>query len=67
MKSKNKQAKGITLIALITTVVLLLITTGVAISNLTGDNRIIETNRKSKGPNRKSIILRKSKISSNTK
>lgn len=46
-KSKNiikktlKQKHGITLIALVITIIVLLILTGVTIATLTGDNRII--------------------------
>ena len=38
---KNKQEKGITLIALVVTIVVLLILAGVSIATLTGDNRIL--------------------------
>ena len=41
MKSKLKERKGITLIALVVTIVVLLILAGVTISTLTGDNGII--------------------------
>ena len=40
--SMKKQAKGITLIALIITIIVLLILAGVSIATLTGDNRAIK-------------------------
>ena len=48
MKIKKKQMRGITLIALVITIVVLLILAGVAISALTGDNRYFNKNCTSK-------------------
>ena len=48
MKLKNKLKKeqiGITLIALVVTIIVLLILAGVAINTLTGNNRNIETSK----------------------
>ena len=39
MKKKFKETKGITLIALVLTIIVLLILAGVTIATLTGDNR----------------------------
>lgn len=44
--SKEKRNKGITLIALVITIVVLLILVGVSFSMLTGDNRDFNTNTK---------------------
>ena len=41
MKTKFKNAKGITLIALVITIIVLLILAGVTIATLTGDNGIL--------------------------
>lgn len=51
MKAKIplKEEKGITLIALVITIIVLLILAGVTIATLTGENRNIETIRKSQG------------------
>ena len=46
MKTKFKNAKGITLIALVITIIVLLILAGVTIATLTGDN--IKSSRKGK-------------------
>jgi len=43
-----KQSKGITLIALVITIIVLLILAGVTIATLTGDNRIINKSRRIK-------------------
>ena len=51
LKSSKKDIKanrGITLIALVITIIVLLILAGVAIATLTGDNRIINKSRKCK-------------------
>ena len=40
-KRKNKQEKGITLLALVITIIVLLILAGITISAITGDNGII--------------------------
>ena len=42
LKEKLKQEKGITLIALVITVIVLLILAGISIAMLTGDNRNIK-------------------------
>ena len=42
MKSKIKQEKGITLIALVVTIIVLLILAGISINALAGQNRIIK-------------------------
>ena len=42
MRFKTKEAKGITLIALVITIIVLLILAGVAIATLTGDNGILK-------------------------
>ena len=47
-KQKSANNKGITLIALVVTIVVLLIITGVSVSMFTGDNGIIKNARKSK-------------------
>lgn len=44
--------KGITLIALAITIIVLLILAGVTIATLTGDNRLINKSRRSKAINR---------------
>lgn len=59
--------RGITLIALVITIIVLLILAGVTIATLTGDNRTITKSNKCEGRNNKSRRLRKSKISSNCK
>ena len=41
MKTKVKNVKGITLIALVITIIVLLILAGVTIATLTGDNGIL--------------------------
>ena len=41
LKEKLKQEKGITLVALVITVIVLLILAGISIAMLTGDNRNI--------------------------
>ena len=41
MKFKTKEEKGITLIALVITIIVLLILAGVTIATLTGDNGIL--------------------------
>ena len=45
--NKLKEEKGITLIALLVTVILLVILVGVAVSQITGDEGIIVWNRRS--------------------
>ena len=55
LKNKNKigkkSQKGITLIALIITIIVLLILAGVSIAMLTGKNRNIDTSKQSKRTN----------------
>ena len=48
MKEKNQKTKGITLIALVITIIVLLILAGVSISMLTGDNGILTQAEKAK-------------------
>ena len=48
LKNKLKNKQGITLIALIVTIIVLLILAGVSIAMLTGENRAINTSTKSK-------------------
>ena len=50
MKNKLRNSGGITLIALIVTIVVLLILAGVTIATLTGENRYFGTSPK--GPNK---------------
>ena len=45
-KSKNKEQGGITLIALVVTIIVLLILAGVSIAMLTGNNRHFNTSTK---------------------
>ena len=52
MKEKFKQGKGITLIALVITIIVLLILAGVSIAMLTGENRNTYTSTKCKRENR---------------
>ena len=53
MRKTNRQA-GITLIALIVTIVILLILVGISIGILTGENGLIKNARKCKRTNRNS-------------
>ena len=55
--------RGITLIALVITIIVLLILAGVSIAMLTGDNRNIKPSKKSKRRNGNSKWRGKSKIS----
>ena len=48
MKNRKMQEKGITLIALVVTIVVLLILAGVSISMLTGQNRNFKQDKRSK-------------------
>ena len=52
-----RKQKGITLIALVLTIIILLILAGVAIATLTGDNRIITKNNKFKRKKRRSRYM----------
>ena len=47
-KGRKNREKGITLVALIVTIIILLILAGVSIAMLTGDNRHFNTSPKSK-------------------
>ena len=47
-KERKKQAKGITLIALVITIIVLLILAGVSIATLTGDNGILQQTQNAK-------------------
>lgn len=51
-KEFKNNKKGITLIALIVTIIVLLILAGVSIGMLTGENRYINTSTRSKNKNR---------------
>ncbi len=62
-----KNIKGITLIALVITIVILLILAGVSIAILTGDNGILLKANKAKEETRKSSSKRKSTSSCNGK
>ena len=62
-----KKEKGITLIALVITIIILLILAGVTIVTLTGDNRVINKSRRSKKYNYRSWRIRKNKTCSNGK
>ena len=53
---RKKQEKGITLIALVITIIVLLILAGVAIATLTGDNSIIKKANDAKVENEKAEI-----------
>ena len=53
-KKDIKANRGITLIALVITIIVLLILAGVAIATLTGDNRTITKSRRSKKYNYRS-------------
>ena len=53
MKNKQKKIKGITLIALVVTIVVLLILAGVSIAMLTGDNGIIVQAKRAREENNK--------------
>lgn len=48
IESKKRREKGITLIALIVTIVILLILAGIGIGTLSGDNGLINQTRRSK-------------------
>ena len=53
MKNKLKQMKGITLISLVITIIVLLILAGVSIATLTGENGILAQAQSSKTANKK--------------
>ena len=56
MKNKLKNVRGITLIALVISIIVILLLAGVTIATLTGDNRNFKPNSKSKGEYRSSKI-----------
>ena len=56
MERKPKRIKGITLIALVVTIVVLLILAGVSIAMLTGDNGIIVQAKRAREENAKGEI-----------
>lgn len=62
MEKGIKKNKGITLIALVITIIVLLILAGVTISTLTGDNRIVNKNKRIK---RKKFIFESKRTSAN--
>ena len=57
MKENQKQTKGITLIALVITIIVLLILAGVSIEMLTGDNGILTQARNAKEETEKASEL----------
>ena len=59
MKKQLKNAKGITLIALVITIIVLLILAGVSIAMLTGDNGIITQANNAKVANEKATAKEK--------
>ena len=63
MKEKKKNARGITLIALVVTIVVLLILAGIAINALVGDNRNTKKSSRSQRKNNNIPKSRRSKIS----
>ena len=68
MKNKlRKTNSGITLIALVITIIVLLILAGVTIATLMGDNRNINKSNRGKRENKSSECRGTSKISSGSK
>ena len=65
MNTKKKNARGITLIALVITVIVLLILAAVTINALSGDNRIIKKNGRIKREDGHISKSRRSKASIN--
>lgn len=66
-KKKNKEInlkgkKGITLIALVITIIILLILAGVAIATLTGDNGLLQKTTSSKEKNEEAEIEEQIKL-----
>ena len=61
-KDKNMKEKGITLIALVITIIVLLILAGVSIAMLTGNNGIITQANKSKVANEKATAKEKVQV-----
>ena len=62
MKKLSEKTRGITLIALVITIIVLLILAGVSIAMLTGDNGILTQANKSKTENEKATALEKVKM-----
>ena len=62
MRFKTKEAKGITLIALVITIIVLLILAGVTIATLTGDNGILTQAGNAKEQTEKADIIERAKI-----
>ena len=62
---KVKQAKGITLIALVITIIVLLILAGITISMIIGENRNINKSRRGQKRNRNSRCKGSDKIKNN--
>lgn len=58
----KNQTKGITLIALVITIIVLLILAGVTISTLTGDNGLLEKTGKAKEANKEASALEKIRL-----
>ena len=56
MKNKLKNSRGITLIALVISIIVILLLAGLTIATLTGDNRNFITSTKSEGKYRGSKI-----------
>ena len=65
MENIRKKQKGITLIALVVTIVVLLILAGTSIAMLTGDNGIITNAQKSQMENTKSEVIEKMNMAYN--
>ena len=65
MKNIRKKQGGITLIALVVTIVVLLILAGTSIAMLTGDNGIITNAQKSQMENTKSEVIEKMNMAYN--
>ncbi len=63
----KEKTNGITLIALVITIIVLLILAGVTIATLTGENRNINKSPKGKRTNRNSITRRTKKTCSEQK
>ncbi len=61
MNKTKRNARGITLIALVITIIVLLILAGVTISALSGDNGILKRATEAKSKNRKKK-MQKSKL-----
>ena len=66
MKEKLKQKKGITLIALVITIIVLLILAGISIAMLTGNNGILTQAQNAKEQNTEGSEIEKIKLAYNT-